>query len=130
MTMEKYDPAKIMDAVTDRIKAEFVALIPGDQWKSMVKKEIEVFFSESSTYGRRNFTQVVNETLTLEARKRVSDYLNSPGWSTQWGERGEPLASQNIEELVVKVMPQIQKAIFAEMAQHIVDHSLQHLRVT
>lgn len=41
--VEKFDPAKLMDGVKDRIKSTFVSLIPDDAWEKMVEKEIYVF---------------------------------------------------------------------------------------
>lgn len=41
--VEKFDPAKMMEGVKDRIKATFVSLIPDDMWEQMVEREIYVF---------------------------------------------------------------------------------------
>lgn len=46
--VEKFDPAKLMEGVKDRIKATFVSLIPDDKWDEMVQKEINDFFNATS----------------------------------------------------------------------------------
>ena len=41
--IEKFDPAKLMDGVRDRIKATFVGMIPDQIWDKMVEREIYIF---------------------------------------------------------------------------------------
>jgi len=41
--IEKFDPAKLMEGVRDRIKSTFVSLIPDEMWSQMVEKEIYIF---------------------------------------------------------------------------------------
>lgn len=37
--IQKFDPSTLMQGVKDRIKSEFVALIPDEQWKQMIENE-------------------------------------------------------------------------------------------
>ena len=43
-TVEKFNPATLMQGVRDRIKATFVSLIPDNEWDIMVEKEVNEFF--------------------------------------------------------------------------------------
>lgn len=56
MTVQKFDPSTLMQGVKDRIKSEFVSLIPDEQWNEMVQKEINDFFKEKDTgYSNRTY---------------------------------------------------------------------------
>jgi hypothetical protein len=100
-----YDPAKIMDAVRDRIKAEFVSLIPEDAWKGLVDAEVKKFFEapREDHYSRgypSDFQRTVWGCLEVEVKKRVQEYLASPEWSQTWTDAGKPMASEAIKKIL------------------------------
>lgn len=105
--VQKFDPATLMQGVKDRIKSEFVSLIPDNQWQQMIEKEAKVFFeaketgySSNRTYAS-DFGILVRDELRKEAQKRLLEYLSSPEFNTMYGEHGQPIASQKVKELIV-----------------------------
>ena len=106
--VQKFDPSTLMQGVKDRIKSEFVALIPDEQWKQMIEKEANDFFKEkelgysnSRTYAS-DFGILVRDELKKEAQKRLADYLQSPEFNTMYGAHGVPIAAQKVKELIIE----------------------------
>lgn len=85
-----YDATKLMDAVRDRIKAEFVGLIPEETWKQMVQTEVKRFFEVKDRSGYSHgksysdFQGIISEELEKETRRRLAEFLGKPEWQSHW----------------------------------------------
>lgn len=114
--VQKFDPSTLMRGVKDRIKSEFVSLIPDDQWKEMIKKEVDAFFQERDSYPNRqrvsDFTILVNTVLQEEAKARLHSYLSSPEFNTTYDQYGQPIASEAVKKLMVENSGTILMAMF------------------
>lgn len=104
-----YDPAKLMDAVRDRIKAEFVSLIPEDAWKKLVDAEVKKFFETTADNGYSQnrtfpspFGKIVWEELDKETRVRVKALLESSEWAEEWDGQGGRRASETVKKLITE----------------------------
>lgn len=96
-----------MQGVKDRIKSTFVSLIPEEQWKEMIEKEVGKFFREYELrqYDTRyvsDFSVLVNSLLKEEAEKRMKEYLGSPEFQTVWTDNGPRIISQAIREMMIE----------------------------
>lgn len=105
--VQKFDPATLMQGVKDRIKSTFVSLIPEEQWKEMIEKEVGKFFREYELrqYDTRyvsDFSVLVNSLLKEEAEKRMKEYLGSPEFQTVWTDNGSGIISQAIREMMIE----------------------------
>lgn len=105
--VQKFDPATLMQGVKDRIKSTFVSLIPEEQWKEMIEKEVGRFFREYELrqYDTRyvsDFSVLVNSLLKEEAEKRMKEYLGSPEFQTVWTDNGPRIISQAIREMMIE----------------------------
>lgn len=105
--VQKFDPATLMQGVKDRIKSTFVSLIPEEQWKEMIEKEVGKFFQEYEfrQYDIRyvsDFSVLVNSLLKEEAEKRMKEYLGSPEFQTVWTDNGPRIISQAIREMMIE----------------------------
>lgn len=105
--VQKFDPATLMQGVKDRIKSTFVSLIPEEQWKEMIEKEVGKFFREYELrqYDIRyvsDFSVLVNSLLKEEAEKRMKEYLGSPEFQTVWTDNGPGIISQAIREMMIE----------------------------
>lgn len=105
--VQKFDPATLMQGVKDRIKSTFVSLIPEEQWKEMIEKEVGKFFREYELrqYNIRyvsDFSVLVNSLLKEEAEKRMKEYLGSPEFQTVWTDNGPRIISQAIREMMIE----------------------------
>ena len=118
-----YDPKRLMDAVRDRIKAEFVGLIPEDTWKKMVKTEVEQFFAEKhdNAYGTRrelpsDFQRVVWQELDKATRAKMKEYLESEEWQGHW-KKNQLVAGKAVRKLVVEKSGEIMANVLGSAIQ-------------
>lgn len=130
-TVANYDPSKLMDAVRDRIKAEFVGMIPEETWKQMVSAEIKRFFEakDSNHYDRprySDFQRVVWEEVDKNTRLRVKAFLDSPEWQSQWdgennvmGEAVKKLMVEKSGEMVAVILGNAVQATLSGMRSNI-----------
>lgn len=75
-----YDPAKLMDNVRDRIRSEFVSLIPEDHWKALVRKAVDGFFEQKGSQYNNDKTPKENMENRLAAT--IGDVYEDP--ATHW----------------------------------------------
>lgn len=127
-TIAPYDATKLMDAVRDRIKAEFIGLIPEDAWKAMVAAEVKKFFEAKPSpgyYENRNmpsdFQKTVWDELEKETRARMKTFLSSPEWNTRWEGDGKKDVSEAVEKIVVEKSGDILAAILKGAIQSTVE---------
>jgi len=131
--IQKFDPSTLMQGVKDRIKSEFVSLIPDEQWTEMIKKEAENFFKEKETgYSNRSYASdfaiLVRDELKKEVQKRLTDYLSSPEFNTMYGEHGQPIAAQKVKELIIDNSGLILQNMFGGMFSIMLSDFSQQLR--
>lgn len=105
--VKKFDPSTLMQGVKDRIKSEFVSLIPDEQWSEMIKKEAQSFFHERETgYSNRQYASdfgiLVRDELRKEAQKRLSEYLSSEEFNTIYDGYGQPITSEAVKKLIIE----------------------------
>lgn len=105
--IEKFDPSTLMQGVKDRIKATFVSLIPDTQWEQMVKTEVDGFFkTRESGYNYRSqvsdFTVLVNDCLKEECKKRMTEYLTSDDFITNYTNNGVPVVTEKVKQLIIE----------------------------
>ena len=118
-----YDPSRLMDAVRDRIKSEFVGLIPEDAWKEMVKGEVDSFFAaRHEPYNNQRelpslFQGVVLEELKTAVKAKMKEYLESEEWTGQWDGDGRNVASEAVRKLVVEKSGEIVANVLGGMMQ-------------
>lgn len=72
---KKYDPRDLIQMVKDRVKAEYVSMIPDDQWEQMIQREVDEFFQvRNQGYDQRrcsDFQNIVREELNKKAREET-----------------------------------------------------------
>jgi hypothetical protein len=104
-SIQKFDANAAMNSVKEKIKDAFVSLIPDEQWKEMVQKEIDSYFVEvSESHDTRSrsskFTKSVHESLSEEVKARVKAYLTGPDFNTMWLHNGVPKCSAAVEQMI------------------------------
>jgi hypothetical protein len=120
--VQPYDPARLMDAVRDRIKAEFVGLIPEDAWRQMVDAEIKRFFARTTVqtnYGRDTETRPSPfESLVAEMMRERSKELVRQALEAQWDNTTQEHASPLLAECLAKYGQDIFAATFRGMFEN------------
>lgn len=112
-SLEKYDPSKIMDVVRDRIKAEFVTMIPDEAWSEIVKGIVTKFRSPGGELDKMVWAE-----MSVEVTRRMATFFQTPEWGNQWGSGG-PVSDQ-VKALLVSHLPGIIEASFGNLLQQIV----------
>lgn len=127
-TIAPYDATKLMDAVRDRIKAEFVGMIPEEAWKQMVAAEVKKFFEQSQApaYHDRQmlpsgFQKIVWEEMDKEIRARMKTFLSSEEWNCRWEGGTKKDASEAVAKIVVEKSGEILSAILKGAIQSAVE---------
>ncbi len=127
----QYDPSRLMDSVRDRIKAEFVGLIPEDAWKEMVKAEVDKFFEmqHDNGYGNRTalpsaFRRVVWEELGTATKAKMKEFLASEEWTGKWDPQGNGnlLASEAVRKLVAEKSGEILANVLGGAIQGVIQN--------
>lgn len=110
----KFDPTQLADKLRERIRSSIGELIPDAQWDAMMKAEITRFFearTERATYSYGStvvipsgFTDVAQQMLADEARKRIEAYFSRGEWTQRW-DHGDATIPARLEQLVQENLP-------------------------
>lgn len=120
--IEAYDPSRLMAAVRDRIKAEFIGLIPEATWTQMIQAEVDRFMKAGdsrSYHAPSGFTAAVQKELEEEVKRRTKEYLSSPEWNDHWATHGH--YSTRIKDLLIENLPEVIAATFGGMMQGVIE---------
>lgn len=118
--------ADLKATVSDRIKSTFVSLIPEDQWKALVDKEIGVFFApkDSNGYGRERktspFQDIVAQELEARFRADVLTAISEGGYLSTYYVNNGLVPSDAVKLLTEKLAPVIVQNMFGGFVQNAV----------
>lgn len=127
--IEKFDPAKLMQGVRDRVKATFVSLIPDDQWEQMIKTECDKFFqiTERDWRGDRpcisDFQMVVNSALREITEIKVKEELKKYE-STIWDGSNIKI-NDELKKLLIESAPELFAKIMGSRVQEVINNMQQ-----
>lgn len=117
----KYDPSRLMDAVRDRIRSEFIGLIPQEQWSAMVRREIDEYFLLRSTGYQQTNTTAFREDVRRILRERLANelknYFAGPDWCEDWNDNGKLKTSVEVRRLIIESLPEILQAVLSQAIQ-------------
>lgn len=125
--VKAYDPMTLMSAVRDRIKGEFIGLIPDDAWTSLIKAEAEKFFEkkQNSGYSDRaplpsDFQSIVWKELETATKAKMQEFLASEEWTGKWdGQRNA--AGAAVRALVVEKSGEIMANVLGHAMQSTIE---------
>jgi hypothetical protein len=115
----------LKDVVTDRVRAEFVRLIPDEAWKAMVEKELKFFTTATADqYNRGPVQSPVQVMIRDELRKLIADgikkELETEAFRAAWdGQRH--VVGPAIKEMLKELAPEMVGAMFAGVVQTATD---------
>ena|SRR3990167_2238592 len=100
----EYDPNKLMESVQAKIRAEFVALVPAEQWAALVKKAVDSFFQRNErAYNdgdkRSTFEKLVHQVVEDDVKSRIRTYLDGQEWTARWTD-GRQTISEEVERAI------------------------------
>lgn len=124
MSQNSIEPMKsIQQRVTDKIKAEFAALIPDEMWATMIEGAIHEFVTDvPETRDRYNnlvagrpspFKLMIIEAITIEAKNAIHAEMvkHAPGWSPYGEEAMAEATKVFIEKHFAALMVSVQRGM-------------------
>lgn len=117
----------IKTIISDKIKSQFVELLPEELWTEMVGKEIEKF---TTTVNRNGYNQKSTSTSPLQdliqaeietiAKAAIKAELNSGEWQAQYID-GKTGASDLVNKIVQERAAEVVSQVFGTAVQRMVD---------
>lgn len=134
--IEKFDPSKLVDQVRERIRNTFAELIPEDEWKKLVQREIAYFLQETRTrrnsYGneiveRGALGELVDRELTAMLKELIKDEFASSKWNV-WRDGNKQCIGTEVEKLILKNAPAILSALLGQSLQSLMSQWGMHIQ--
>lgn len=130
--IQPFDPNVLKTTITNRIKEQFVALIPDDQWEQMVEVELNRFTTTTSNdYSRSpkrsELSLMIEEALRGLAREAINKELEET-YRSKVVENGTVRATEAMKKLVTEHATEIFAAVYSDMAQGVVNNVLNNIR--
>lgn len=116
--IQKFDASTVRDAVTDRIKASFLELIPEEAWKGLVATEITAFTEDrrhphSSQVIEAPLKKLIREELDRRFRARIKEELDKPEYALLYDAQGQQQPGDAVKAIVEAMAPALVNALFA-----------------
>lgn len=109
----------IQQIVTERIKAEFVKLLPDDDWAILVENNIAAMQSTRNHYGQPQVSeleQLIRAEITTVIKATLQTELAKPEY---WGDSLTP--AKFVSDYIAANAADLVKASWAEMVQKGID---------
>jgi len=112
----------LKDKIAEKIRAQFVELIPDDTWSQMVEAEIKWFTTGKEHYhNSRQYVSPlqddIRKALHVLAKDAIEKALSDAKWLGQYGPNGEALASEAVTKLVTENATTIVAQVFGSAVQ-------------
>lgn len=119
--------ASLKDKVTERIRSQFVDLIPEDTWKGLVEQEIEWFTKKAERqYNQREWIsplqQEIREVLRALVDEAIKKALQDTEWLQKYGPDGSLLAGEAVIKLIKENAVEVVAQVFGSAVQGAVDN--------
>lgn len=124
---KQWNPNDVVETVKDRIRDQFVSLIPEDVFRKMVQTEIAEFMSSRERrYNSERQLSPLQETIISElmaaAKEEVMKLINDPAsdWKAFWnGNSGKEEAGKNIKKFMLENSAEIIERTIGGMFQRV-----------
>lgn len=117
----------IQNTIKDRIKGEFISLIPDEAWTGLVQGVIDDFTKSKRLGDPSPLQQLITDEIKVIAKQSIAAQLNKLDASA-WSAYGEKTANDAVIALVTEHMPAIMSSIQTSMANMMVMNALAKIR--
>ena len=126
--VEKFDAGSFRERVEEKIKAEFMELLPDEMFRAMVQETIDRFTRPKPVkdYNGRvtrhdpsEFERIVLEVYEERLREAVKAELASEKWVGHW-DNGRQQASEAVSDLIVEHSGEILAGMLGSAIQEVV----------
>ncbi len=120
-SIEPFDPSKLRETISERIRLSFLNLIPDSAWAGLVDKEINSFFEDKrDSWGKIEspspFKKLIRTELEAMATKAIKAELEKPEYNGIWQENTEG-PSEAVKKIIADNMDRILNAAFGSSIQ-------------
>lgn len=130
MTNELSPLQSVQDSIRDRIKAEFVNLIPDEMWTKMVSEVVENFQSKKDNRGYDQeppVKKMIREAIEAQAKDKIAEALSQVMAGT-WDNFGQQVVGDAMQELIAKHFDVILKEVQSGMVSFTIMQTVNHMR--
>jgi hypothetical protein len=125
-----FDPAKLADAMRDKVRLELLNVITPEQWDAMIRKQIDEFTEpvvkntshSGKVYSDSPFKLLINEMIKEKLKSQLKEYLDGPEFQSQVWRNGSMDATEAVKRIALEAAP----AILSQMIQGVVQAAVQH----
>jgi uncharacterized Fe-S cluster-containing MiaB family protein len=126
--VQPFNPNDVVKTVRDRIRDQFVSLIPEEVFTKMVQSEIDAFMKPVESYYSHNqrrspMQDVIAGVLEEAARTEVKQLLADPNgvWRTYWHDNGSADANTGVNKLLREHSGEIVARTLSTMFQSVLN---------
>lgn len=134
--IEKFNPHTLAESIKERIKSDFVQLIPQEQWDQMVKSQIDALYMRAKDLPGRPRThmanteidQIIHDEITKIIRQKVREQIKREIDSPEWGGRLTCNGRRLPSEMAVKIARENGTDLLMGICRDIVECSVDNVR--
>lgn len=112
----------LKETITEKIKKDFINMIPDDAFKNLVQTEIDWLFerTEKGSYENKRrtspFQEIVREELTDLFKKRITEELQKAEYMDEWN-CGKHNPGEAVKQIVKELAPDLVASLFSGLVQ-------------
>ncbi|MDH7801292.1 MULTISPECIES: hypothetical protein [unclassified Rhizobium] len=125
--------SQVQENIRNKIKAEFVNLIPDEMWSAMVASVVEDFTSNvEERYGRMEkrespMKRMIREEIEAQVKASIKAKIDALGQST-WDGLGERIMSDAMNKLIAEHFETVLASVNAGMTSMMINAAINNLR--
>ncbi len=117
MTTEVLDPRKFMDNLKERVKTEFINLIPPEQWENFILTEINKF-------REVDLKSIVKEELKKYVQEQIKSYLACRS-EFQWNSENQ---RNELDKELLDGLAKLAPQMFVSVLNTVIHNFMEQLR--
>jgi len=124
----------IQQKVSEKIKSQFLELIPDEAFAQMVEKELKAFTEDKPgdrwTNTRKSpLSDMIELEIKNQFQAKVRSILSQPEFQAKWDNHNRVVASDAVTDLLKKSAPDILALMIGTISQQIVENFRNSLHV-
>lgn len=119
----------VQDRIKEKIKAEFVELMPDDLWSGLVQSVVSDFISTKNQRGydqEAPIKKLMREALETEAKQHIATQLSK--FTAEWDGYGNKIVTASVKKIVEENFEELLKAVQLGMVEATVGTAINHIR--
>lgn len=125
--VKPWKPENVRDVIAERIKTQFIDLMPDDVFKKHVQTEIDDFFkAKKNQYNHQGpatslFQKIIQAEIESRFKALIKSELDKPEFQGTWDGKRQ-VAGEAIEKMIARLVPDLVTATFTEVVERVVSN--------